>query len=690
MAQQFWVNNYFIDVTRNQIQHQKQTIQLPPKALKVLEVLAAQAGEVVSHDELMDLVWEKSVVGPNTLQRAIAQLRKAFGDDSKQQAFIKTHAKQGYSLEANVRWEGGKVTNNETPLLATVIQATSKPAVNYRYGLYVIAILVVSVALFTFLRQPPPLYNQLTPITASDSQEYNASYSPDGKYLVFNRYEGQCVSHLWAKDLNNKQEVRLSHEPGHYSSLSWSADGSQLAFVLQSDCEAEVNLMQRCWQLQTLDFARAWNGETDSTIRFDCDQIQTSHPRWLNDGRIALLQYPSPEIAGPDVVIHDARTGIISKVPLEHSGKIYSLVYSRVKNLLASVTLDDNNQHVLRTFKVDGEIQSAASIKRLPHHSVYGYLPISFSPDGESFLASPKGQIHSLSLTGELSLIQSDNISGLSDPIYHPDQTKIAATQGTKDFDIGLLNSSQDNAAIDVIARSTETDINAQFQPQGELIAFSSYRSGQSQLWLIDGERTYQLTQFEGGMDGLLYSWSPDGQQLVVNHNNQLAIAELDGSYQIINTPMAINYLVPWTHPTKLLAIANQSGNDQLFSIDLESGETTNTGLEDVMWAAYTKEKHIVYSDNQKRFYLISNGEKTALSAIDTKLYGKRALLANEQIYGIDGQHQLWQYDLQNGAFTVLTKTNKDVIYVSSLKGEQMLATQFIGGRRELVELEAR
>ena len=689
MAQQFWVNNYFIDVARNQIQHQQQTVQLPPKAFKVLEVLAARAGEVVSHNELMDLVWEKSIVGPNTLQRAIAQLRKAFGDDSRQQAFIKTHAKQGYSLEANVRWEERKVVNAEIkPVQA--IQASTKPHSKHYYWLYAFVALIVITSLFIALRQESSRFEQLTPLTASDAQEYNASYSPDGNYLIFNRFEGQCVSHLWAKDLHNNQENRLSQEPGHYSSLSWSADGSQIAFVLQSDCEAEVNVAQQCWQLQTLDFARAWNGDTTANMRFDCEQIRTSQPSWLNDGRIALLQHSRDNNAGPNVVIHDARTGIVSTVPLDHTGEIYSLVYSGAKDLLATIAVDNNNQHVLRTFTVNGDIQSTANVQRLPHHSIYTSLPVSFAPDGESFLTSANGRIHKLSLDGKLSLLHNDSISGLSNPIYHPSQAKIAATQGTKDFDIGLLNPKDSNASIRVIARSTETDINAQFQPDGELIAFASYRSGRSQLWLVEGERTYQLTQFEDGMEGLLYSWSPNGQQLVVNLKNQLAIVELDGSYTVIKTPMAIKYIVPWTHPTKILAIASQTGKDQLFSIDLQSGLTSDTGLGDVMWAAYINEKDILYSDNQKRFYLLSNGETTALTAIDNRLFGKRPLLANEDIYGIDEQHQLWRYNLQNGAFQIITTTNKDLIYVSSLKGEQMLATQFIGGRRELVELTTR
>ena len=686
MAQQFWVNNYFIDVSRNQIQHQQQATQLPPKALKVLEVLASRAGEVVSHDELMDIVWENSVVGPNTLQRAIAQLRKALGDDSKQQAFIKTHAKKGYSLDANVRWENSCTETTDAPS-DNVFQATEYPSIRKPYWLVASAIFVIMVAVLIFLRDNPTLYDQVTPITASDAQEYNASYSPDGKYLVFNRFEGQCVSHLWAKDLTNNQEVRLSEDPGHYSSLSWSADGSQIAFVMQSDCEAEVDLTQQCWQLQTLDFARAWNGDVSNTVRFDCAKIQTSHPTWLNDGRIALLQYPTSGNDGPKVVIHDARTGSVSDVPLAHGGEIYALVYSRARDVLASIAKEANNQHVLRTFRIDGEILSEATIQRLPHHSVYHSLSISFAPDGESFLTSPGGQIHALSLDGELSLLHSDSIDGLSNPVYHPNQTKITATQGTKDFDIGVLNIDENDAVISVMARSTETDINAQHQPNGDLIAFVSYRTGNSQLWLIEGERIYQLTQFDDGMTGLLYSWSPDGQQLLVNVNHQLALVELDGSYRFIESPIAVNYIVPWTQPTKLLAIATQSKNDQLFSIDLATGETTDTGISDVLWATYTEQQDILYSDNQKDFFLSSGDSTIALTTLNNKLYGKRVLFTNNELYGLDIRHQLWRYELPNGALEYLTTTNKDVMNVSSLQDGQMLGSQFIGGRRELVEL---
>ena len=116
MSKPYWVNDYLVDLSRNQISFQDDDIAIPKKALAVLTVLAENSGKVVSHDMLMDTVWRTSVVAPNTLQRSIAQLRKAFGDDSKQQSMIKTHAKQGYSLEAKVKWldEDILLTQNES------------------------------------------------------------------------------------------------------------------------------------------------------------------------------------------------------------------------------------------------------------------------------------------------------------------------------------------------------------------------------------------------------------------------------------------------------------------------------------------------------------------------------------------------------------------------------------------------
>ena len=92
MAKQFWVGEYYVDLSRNQVSLPGETKTLPPKALQVLAYLAKHRGRVISYDELLDAVWSDAIVTPNSLQRSIAQLRKALGENSKAQGIIKTHA----------------------------------------------------------------------------------------------------------------------------------------------------------------------------------------------------------------------------------------------------------------------------------------------------------------------------------------------------------------------------------------------------------------------------------------------------------------------------------------------------------------------------------------------------------------------------------------------------------------------
>ena len=86
MAVQYWVGDFFVDLSRNQVTQKEQSQTIAPKALAVLTHLAENQGRVVSYDELFAKVWPNTVVTPNTLQRSIAQLRKVLGQDGKQQS----------------------------------------------------------------------------------------------------------------------------------------------------------------------------------------------------------------------------------------------------------------------------------------------------------------------------------------------------------------------------------------------------------------------------------------------------------------------------------------------------------------------------------------------------------------------------------------------------------------------------
>jgi predicted ATPase/DNA-binding winged helix-turn-helix (wHTH) protein len=80
----------------------EQPLRLGRRAMDILLILLAHAGEVVSKQQLMAGVWPDSVVEDINLRVHMAALRKALGDGQAGQRYIITVAQRGYSFVAPV------------------------------------------------------------------------------------------------------------------------------------------------------------------------------------------------------------------------------------------------------------------------------------------------------------------------------------------------------------------------------------------------------------------------------------------------------------------------------------------------------------------------------------------------------------------------------------------------------------
>nr|WP_197501465.1 winged helix-turn-helix domain-containing protein [Hyphomonas sp. Mor2] len=74
--------------------------RLEHRAAALLDLLAATPGQLVTHSEIIDQVWEGRTVSPNSVAVVISDIRKALGDDPKAPRFIETLPKRGYRLIA--------------------------------------------------------------------------------------------------------------------------------------------------------------------------------------------------------------------------------------------------------------------------------------------------------------------------------------------------------------------------------------------------------------------------------------------------------------------------------------------------------------------------------------------------------------------------------------------------------------
>src|SRR6476659_6109686 len=89
-------------------------VGLSPRLVEILAFFAARPGVIVTKDELLERFWPDVHVSENTLTRAIADIRKAIGDDASQPTFLQTAARRGY------RFIGGPSAGSEDVFAAWV------------------------------------------------------------------------------------------------------------------------------------------------------------------------------------------------------------------------------------------------------------------------------------------------------------------------------------------------------------------------------------------------------------------------------------------------------------------------------------------------------------------------------------------------------------------------------------------
>ena len=138
-----------------------QSIQLEPKALRLLLFLIENRDRLVEKEEILDAIWSGTHVTENALTREIGRLRKTLGDDPKAPKYIQTVHTRGYRfiaelIEANGDGTpaGAEVKEADTPreafpaplpvvTPAPVAIANTTPKRSYPYRLIATVITIV-------------------------------------------------------------------------------------------------------------------------------------------------------------------------------------------------------------------------------------------------------------------------------------------------------------------------------------------------------------------------------------------------------------------------------------------------------------------------------------------------------------------------------------------------------------------
>ncbi|MGH8279968.1 MAG: winged helix-turn-helix domain-containing protein [Gammaproteobacteria bacterium] len=171
---QYRFGPFHLDANEWRLYRDGKPVPLPRKVFDLLRLLVADAGRLKTREELIEALWQKTVVEEQGLSTRIHALRRALGDEGETPAYIETVRGIGYRFIAPVTVEPNEISAMAGPASAGMDLAPDaavlKSQRKLRIGLGVTALIVVLVVVGLFawrLTRHPPLVTTAQAATAS-------------------------------------------------------------------------------------------------------------------------------------------------------------------------------------------------------------------------------------------------------------------------------------------------------------------------------------------------------------------------------------------------------------------------------------------------------------------------------------------------------------------------------------------
>jgi Tol biopolymer transport system component/DNA-binding winged helix-turn-helix (wHTH) protein len=478
---------------------------LQDQPLAILRALVARPGEMVSRDELVQLLWNgnTNVDFDPSLNKAVNRLRESLGDSAETPRYIETLSRRGYRFIGKI-----EVLPN-SPGGAKPRGARWKSAVWIVAGA---ACLLVTRFVYQELRprlERPPL--TVVPFTAYPGRELCPAFSPDGSRIAFS-WDGDPASgrkgfDLYVKVIGSESLLRLTHNASsNFICPAWSPDGTQIAFIRRAAADGGLFVVpalggpeRRILNAAVTHIWISWDSSgkfiafADSLPRNDHSRVmllsvetletrQVSHPGECIDGWLPAFSHSGEELAylcslnpnngesgiyvvsspsGPPTLVTRLRTGLSWPTAIAWKADDKKLIISRTR--------------FGTDFELDEVDLADGSLQTLPFGQDAVELTISPKADKLAFVLQPFRRID---------IWRKD--------LLHPEA-----------------------AAVNLVPSTRGQDI-PQYSPDGKHIAFTSDRGGPWEIWMsdADGGNLVKLSDANSA-DATYTRWSPDSQKIV-------------------------------------------------------------------------------------------------------------------------------------------------------------------------------
>jgi Tol biopolymer transport system component/DNA-binding winged helix-turn-helix (wHTH) protein len=513
-------------------------LKVQDQPFKVLAALLERPGQIITREELRQLIWPDKGFGDfdHAINLALAKLRATLGDSADVPHLIETLPRRGYRFIATLKEQSDPpnvvAISPPRPTVVPPVAASGKvlqaPRWRLAYlGMGLLLLVVIGGYLLRHRSQMQPDKLTIVPFTTFPGFEIAPSFSPDGNEIVFSwfGYEKEFQFDLYIKQVGQEHVVQLTHHPAIFLASAWSPDGRLIAFMRQADPESTgIYLISPLGGAERkVASITAYGGWEPLGVSWSPDG------KWLafsKGNSLAKKAGSSADHFSIHLVNVETSEERLLPDPSNDCGNTWQPAFSPDGKYLASVCVLAEGVAKIYLQTPDGK--QARELKDA--RSSEGFAGIAWAEDSQSLLYCSDQHLWRIPLAGgkpEMLLFAQDveSVAVAS----HGNRLAFAQVHHSGQvFQLALASQTKLTAPAAKLISSTRGDAGAHVSPDGKHIAFQSWRSGNPEVWVCDRDASnpVQLTSFGGPSIGEP-RWSPDGRRIVFDLRTDSGISEL-------------------------------------------------------------------------------------------------------------------------------------------------------------------
>jgi Tol biopolymer transport system component/DNA-binding winged helix-turn-helix (wHTH) protein len=628
-------------------------ILLQEQPLTILRALLARPREMVSREELVQLLWNgnTNVDFDPGLNKAINRLRESLGDSAETPQYIETLSRRGYRFIAKIELlpmpDGGTNSRSAWQKIAAWTVAGA-------------ACVLGAVFVYHTIWNSRNVEQEFKPVpfTSYPGFEQCPTFSPDGSQIAFawngDPDSGSKGFDLYVKVIGSENLLRLTRHPSERICPAWSPDGTEIAFNRISGADTGLYVVP------------ALGGPERKLRSIRIPDTSSAPISWSPDGKsIAFVDF----LRADDTF----RINLLSLETLE--SKQISHVAECINEWLPAFSHSGEQLAyicLLKTIENEFGIYSVPSSGGPPilvtrFRAVWGY-PLGFAwtaNDKKLILSRPQ-----LFDDFELDEVTVANGSLRKLPFGQDADRPAISARGDKlafavtlprHVDIWRKDLSHPEAPAVKLISSTHYQNEPQYSPDGQHIAFASNRGGTPEIWLSDADGTHlvRMSDVKSSKAGTP-RWSPDGHKIAFDsgHSGHPEVYIVDISERLprkVVTNLFDMGVPNWSHDGKWLYFVSGVAPTfvyRIFRCPASGGEASALSAE---FGTYGWESY----DGERFYYTNIRDHLASIHVVPLKPVGTESVLRAMPV-GFD--HAQWTV-VPGGIYFVPADAPKSVRY---------------------------